>query len=122
MPKLVDHLKVSWLIDNQFQVKLTQVTTTLTANRQPVETLEGLVGATNGAKRVAINGTWAIEPGGPEFDAATAIADGTYHEVQIPMGTKSIVGSGWFEEATLGGGINANTEFGAQFVGSFEIQ
>lgn len=115
---LRDHLKIKILIDTVVQVEVTNVDITLDSGAQKVETLEGLVGKTPGATSIEISGKWAVPTGGLEFDFISAANNGSYHEIQIPVGAKTIVTQGWFQQATLGGGVNANTEAGMQFVGA----
>lgn len=108
------------LVDGVRQVKASEITVNGQSGAQAVETLEGLVGKTPGSKRLEISAKWALPITGMEFDVATATANGTYHEIQIPVGSKTIVSQGWFQEFNLGGSVNANTEVGAQFVGSLD--
>ena len=115
---LRDHLKLKVLINQRTQAEITQVEVTLDSGAQKVETMEGLVGKTPGATSIEISGRWAVPTGGLEFDFLSAANDGTYHEIQIPVGTKTIVTQGWFQQAGISGGVNSNTEANMQFVGA----
>jgi len=114
---LNDHLRLTVLVDGVRQVKLSGVTVNGQSGAQAVETLEGLAGKTAGSGRLEITANWAVPITGFEFDVAEAVAEGTYHELQIPVGSKSIVSQGWFDSFDLGQSTNANTELGAQFIG-----
>lgn len=120
MATLVDHLRLNVLIDGLIQVKLTNATVSLDSGNQPVETLEGLAGKTPGSGRVEINATWVIEPGGPETDVFQHVFDGTIHEIQIPVGAKSLVSRGWFQTSGISQSVNANTEVTATFTGDLK--
>lgn len=114
---LGDGLKLTVLVDGVAQVRISNVRVNGVANNQAIEVLEGLAGKTPGAKRLNISGTWAVMIGGFEFDVATAVATGSYHTIQVPVGTKSIISTGWFEDFDLSGSVNANTEVAANFIG-----
>lgn len=117
MAAFSDHLRLTLLVDGVKQVKVTQVKGSGKGKNQPVETLEGLVGKTPGAKSIEITGSWAVPLNGLEFNVVDAVANGTYHEIQIPVGSKSLIAKGWFEDFDLGQSTNANTEVGATFMG-----
>ena len=117
---LQDHLRLACLIDGVFQVKVSNIEVNGDSGAQAVETLEGLAGKTPGSKKLEISGTWAVPIGGLEFDFFTAAAVGTYHEVQIPVGAKTIISKGWFQTAGIGQGVNASTEAKMTFIGEFE--
>jgi hypothetical protein len=112
-----DHLRLTCLVDGVKQIKVTQVRVSPKGQNQKVETLEGLVGKTPGSKFVEVSANWALPISGLEFDVVGAIADGSYHEVQVPLGSKSFVAKGWFEEGEIGQSTNANTEVSATFIG-----
>ena len=117
---LRDHARLVLLIDGVYQVSCSGIDISLDSGAQRVDTLEGLAGKTPGAKSLEISGTWAVPIGGLEFDFATAMAEGSYHEIQIPVGGKSIVAKGWFQSGKIGQSTNASTEASATFIGEFE--
>lgn len=120
---LRDHLKLSVLIDGKFQAKVTQVDVTFDSGAVRVDTLEGIAGKTPGSKSAEVTGNWAVPIGGLEFDFVSAASNGSYHEIQIPVGAKTFVSQGWFQQAKLGQSTNASTEAGVTFVGEFpELQ
>lgn len=118
--RLEDHLKLGVRIDGTKQVKLSNISVNMQSNAQRVETLEGLAGKTPGSRSLEITATWAVPLGGPEFDIATAASLGTYHDVQIPYGDKTIASRGWFQDAGLSQSTGASTECTATYVGSFD--
>lgn len=112
-----DHLRLALLIDSVFQASCTAIKITLDSGAQEVKTLEGLAGKTQGAKMIEITGSWAVPIGGLEFNFVDSIANSQYHEIQIPVGSKSIIAKGWFQTADLGQSTDANTEASATFKG-----
>lgn len=119
MPALQDHLRLKLLIDGIFQVTPSQIRVHFASNNQVVETLEGLAGKTPGSGRVTITCSGAVPAGGPETDVATNVVKGTYHDLQVPFGPKSYIGTGWFDEADIGQSTNANTEISFTWIGEF---
>lgn len=117
---LQDHLKLAVLIDGVAQVEVSNVSVNGDSGAQAVETLEGLAGKTPGSRKLEITGTWGVPLGGLEFDFISACADGSYHDIQIPVGAKSIISSGWFQTTGLSQSVNANTEAHCSFVGTFD--
>lgn len=114
-----DHQRLRLLIAGQFQLKTSSIRAAWAANNQPVETLEGLAGKTPGSGRVTITVTAVLPTSGPEFDYFSAVVDGTYAEMQIPIGPKSYIGNGWFDDVDLGQSVNANTEINYTWTGEF---
>lgn len=112
-----DHLRLAMLVDGVFQVSCSSVEISFDSGAQPVKTLEGLAGKTQGSKMIEISGNWAVPIGGLEFNFVDAIANGTYHEVQIPIGAKSIIAKGWWQSGKLSQSVDANTEASATFSG-----
>jgi hypothetical protein len=117
---LIDHLELRCLIDGVVQVRLTNLSVNGQSGQQAVETLSGLSGFTGGPKRLEISGTWSVPLGGPEFDVVEATAVGSYHDVQVPYGNKSIVSRGKFTSCGLSRSTGAATECTGTFEGSFE--
>lgn len=115
-----DHLRLAVLVDGVYQLKITNVTINGTSGAQAVETLEGLAGKSPGSGRVEIDATWAVEIGGPEVNVWDFTAEGSYHEVQIPVGSKSVISQGWFDSAGFSQSVNAATEMPAKFIGEFK--
>lgn len=114
---LQDHLKLACLVDGVFQIELSQIEINGESGAQAVETLQGLAGKTEGSGRTEITATWAVPIGGMEFDVHSAQAVGSYHTVQIPLGDKSYIGTGWFQNSSVGQSVNANTEARATWIG-----
>ncbi len=117
---LEDHLRLAVLIDGVFQLKVSSVTVNADSGAQAVETLEGLAGKTPGSHRLEISGTWAVPLGGLEFDFISACAEGSYHNIQIPIGSKSLIADGWFQTAGVSQSTNANTEAQMAFTGELQ--
>lgn len=117
--KLTDGLKLRLLIDGVHQVLISEVSLELDGKNQPLETLEGLAGKTPGAGQATITATGAVLVGGPEFDYNKAVAEGSYHDLQIPYGTKSYIGTGWFDKANLGQSTGKSTEVSFTWIGEF---
>lgn len=120
MGRLEDHIKLQLLLDGVAQVKVTNISVNGTSGAQAVETLQGLAGKTPGSKKLEISGNFAVALQGLEFDFFTACAQGTYHDLQIPIGSKSIISRGWFDTSGISQGVNAATEATATFIGSFD--
>lgn len=116
---LEDHLRLRLLIDGVFQLKTSTIRIHFAANNQVVETLEGLAGKTPGSGRVTITGTVAVPVGGFEMDFVAATVKGSYHDLQVPFGPKSYIGTGWFDESDIGQSTNANTEASFTWIGEF---
>ena len=114
---LQDHLRTTLLVDGVRQVKVSEVSVTFNSGAQRVDTMDGFAGKTPGSGDVEITAKWALPITGMEFDVLTAAADGTYHELQIPVGSKTVVAQGYFEVAGFSGSTNANTEATATFRG-----
>ena len=113
-----DHLALRLYIDGVYQVKVTNVQVNGQSGAQPVETLEGLVGKSPGSKRLELTGNWSVGLGGPEADLWKWVAEGSYHDVQIPIGGgKSIISNGWFDTTGISQATNAATELTATFIG-----
>ncbi len=119
MPALQDHLRLKLLVDGVMQVTPSQIRIQFSSNNQVVETLEGLAGKTPGAGRVTISCTGSVPVSGPEADPATKVVKGTYHDMQVPFGPKSYIGTGWFDECDIGQSTNANTEVSFTWIGEF---
>jgi len=120
MPGLQDHLRLALLVDGVQQIKASDISLKCDGKNQPVETLEGLAGKTGGSGMVTITGTCAIPLGGPEFDFESAVANGTYHTLQVPLGVKSYIGNGWFEDAEVSGSVGKSTEMRFTWMGEFK--
>ncbi len=114
---LSDHMRMAVLIDGVFQTTVQDVQVNGTSGNQIVETLQGLAGKTPGSKMLTITGKWAVPVTGLETGLIAAVANGSYHEIQVPVGEETIVSSGWFDEFTLGGSTGQSTEFSATFKG-----
>lgn len=117
---LKDHLALVGLIDGVYQAKATQWSATFNSGAQRVDTLEGFAGKTPGSGSIEITGNWAVEIGGVEVDIFTYCAEGSYHEIQIPAGTKSIISQGYFDTAGISQSTNASTEATATFIGELQ--
>lgn len=113
---LTDHMTLAVLIDGVVQAKITNVSVNGESGAQEVRTiLEGLAGKTTGSRRLEVSGTWVIPIGGLEFNLVDAAANGTYHEVQIPVGAKSLISQGWFQ----GFGLSQSTDSASEATGTF---
>jgi hypothetical protein len=114
---MTDHLRLVMTIDGIYQAKLSNASVNGESGAQAVRTLEGLAGKTDTGGELEISGTWAVELAGMEFDVFTALADGTYHEIQIVVGDKSIFSKGWWQSAGISQSANASTEATGSFKG-----
>lgn|SRR5688572_22200029 len=117
--KLADGLKLRLLVDGVHQINQSEVSLEVDGKNQPLETLEGLAGKTPGAGMATITGTGIVQVGGPEFDYVKAAVEGSYHDLQIPYGPKSYLGSGWFDKATIGQSTGKGTEINFTWIGEF---
>ena len=117
---LRDHLALKVLIDGVFQVKVTNIQVNGQSGAQAVETLEGLAGKTPGSKRCEITLNWAVGIEGPEVPVFEWVDDGSYHEMQIPTGTTSVISQGWFDTCGISQATNAATEMTATFIGELQ--
>ncbi len=117
-----DYIRLAALIDGQFQAEATNISINGESGAQAVETIaNGLSGKTPGSKSVEFTLTSAVPTGGMEFDFPTAVADGSYHEVQVVYGAKTLVSKGWFQSFSLSQSTNAATETSGSFKGTFEV-
>jgi len=116
---LQDGLRLRLLVDGVHQILQSEVSLESDGQNQPLETLEGLAGKTPGAGRCTITGTGVVPIGGPEFDYLTAVNEGSYHDLQVPYGKKSYLGTGWFDKATLGQSTGKGTEINFTWIGEF---
>lgn len=114
-----DHLRLVLLIDGVAQVKTQSISVNGQSGSQAVETLQGLAGKTPGNRRLEVSFTGAVALNGLEFDAISAGAEGTYHDLQIPVGAKSIISRGWFDTFTVSQSTGASTEVSATFIGDY---
>lgn len=114
-----DHLRVSCLIDNVFQTTLSDLEVNGESGAQAVETLLGLAGKTPGNAKLDMSGTLTVPVTGPETDIAGSVARGSYHEVQIPIGDKTIVSQGWFDSFSLKGSVGSSTTYSFKYTGDF---
>lgn len=120
MPNLQDHLRINCLVDGKRQGELNKLNGKIMSNAQAIETFDGLVGKTPGSGRVTWSGTAAIPASGPEFDYWSACQRGSYHTLQIPMGLKSYIGNGWFDDVEVDQSTNGSAEMSFTWTGSFE--
>jgi hypothetical protein len=118
MAELQDHLRLTCLVDGKRQLELSKIDGKLVTKSQAIETLEGLVGKTPGSGQVTVNLSGAIPASGPEFDYWSAAAKGTYHTIQIPVGSKSYIGNGWFDDSDLTQSVNGPAEISATWIGT----
>lgn len=116
---LSDSLKMTLLVDGVHQITKSQVSLEWDGKNQPIETLEGLAGKTQGSGQVTITGTGYIPLGGPEFDYPAAVVDGSYHTLQVPLGQKSYIGNGYFDNAKVDGSVGKATEISFTWIGQF---
>jgi len=114
-----DHLRVGCLIDSVFQTTLSDLEVNGESGAQSVETLLGLAGKTPGNSKLDISGTLTVPVTGPETDFAGHVARGTYHEIQIPIGDKTIITQGWFESFSFKGSVGSATTYSFKFTGDF---
>jgi hypothetical protein len=116
---LQDGLKLRLLVDGVHQVLMSEISLEIDGQNQPLETLEGLAGRTHGSGRVTISGTGIVPIGGAEFDYVAAVANRSYHDLQVPLGPKSYIDSGWFEKATVSQSTGKATEVNFSWTGGF---
>jgi hypothetical protein len=114
---LFQGLRLHLIIDGIQQITQTEISADFDSNNQPLETLEGLVGFTPGAKRVTITGSQVVPVGGLEFDFVAASDDQGVHSMQIPIGQKSYIGDGVFSKCTVSQSTGKATEVQFTWVG-----
>lgn len=119
MPVMQNGLKLRLLVDGVHQLLQSEIQLQIDGQNQPLEVLEGLVGFTNGSGRVTITGTAIVPRGGPEFDYVTAVAERSFHDLQVPLGQKSYIDNGLFDQATLGASTGKGTEISFTWIGGF---
>lgn len=117
---LTDGLNLVCMIDGLAQADLTQVSANVDNGAIDLETFEGFVGATSGVRKLEVSANWSVKLNGLSFDFLTAIANKSYHDVQIPVGSKSIISRGYFKSGSISRSVNAATEASATFIGTFE--
>lgn len=117
--RLEDHLRLALLIEGVFQIKPSSIKLRFESNNQEVDTLEGLAGKTPGSGKVRISCTAAVPIGGPESDYIGNCVAGTYATMQVPFGTKSYIGNGWYDSVEIGQSVNQSTEISFEWTGQF---
>ena len=115
-----DGLKLKLLVNGVQQVTATEISLEIDGKNQLLETLEGVVGKTPGSGQVTITSTCIVPIGGQEFDYVAAVQQGTYHDLQIPLGTKSYIGNGYFDKASVSQSVGKPTEVNFTWIGAFE--
>lgn len=118
--KFGDGLKLKLLVGGVQQVTTTQLSVKFDGKNQTLETLEGVIGKTPGAGEVTITATGVVPVGGFEFDYTSAVQQGTYHDMQVPFGSKSYIGNGYFNEAEVNQSVGKPTEISFTWLGSFD--
>ncbi len=118
--KFGDGLKLKILVGSVQQVTATEISLEIDGKNQLLETLEGVVGKTPGSGQVTITATCIIPIGGQEFDYVAAVKDGSYHDIQIPLGAKSYIGNGYFDKATVSQSVGKPSEVNFTWIGAFE--
>ncbi len=119
MPVMQQGQKLRLLVDGVHQLLQSDIQLQVDGQNQPLEVIEGLVGFTHGPGRVTITGTGVVPRGGPEFDYVDAAARRSFHDLQVPYGTKSYIGNGLFDQATLGASTGKGTEISFTWIGEF---
>lgn len=107
------------LINGVSQVLLQDLRASVDGKKVPIETMQGLVGFTPGAKEMKISFKAAAMVSGLEFDPFTAIDSANTYEIQIPIGPKTLTTQGEFMTAEIGQSTNASTELSFEFHGTF---
>jgi hypothetical protein len=116
---LTDYLRLTVLLDGVMQTEVSDIKVNGKSGAQAVELLRGLAGKTPGARQLEFSGTWAIPISGPEFDVVGFTADGSYHDLQIPLGPKTLISSGWFQDCEIGQSTGSHTQVSGTFMGEF---
>lgn len=116
----INGLRLRLLIDGVQQVTQSDISLEIDGQNQPLETLEGLAGKTPGSGKVTITGTQIVPIGGLEFDFVKVAQDGSFHDMQIPIGGKSYIGNGWFDKATISQSTGKGTECQFTWIGEFK--
>lgn len=116
-----DFSNLSVVVDGDYLAKVTGVQKRTESGQLAVDLLnEGLGGFTPGSGRVRITISYSVPIGGAEFDFATAVAEGEYHTVQVPVGSKTYVGLGKFIDDDLGQSTNSSTEGSVSWEGELK--
>lgn len=119
---LQDFANLSCVVDADYQSKLTSISMRHEGGQQPVDLLnEGLGGFSPGSGRVQISLSYSVPIGGAEFDFATAVAEGTYHTIQVTVGGKTYVGQGKFIDNDLNQTVNSATEGSVSWLGEINV-
>jgi hypothetical protein len=116
---LSDGLKMTLLVNGVHQITESEVSLEIDGKNQPIETLEGFAGKTQGAGVVTVTGTGYIPVSGPEFDYFTEVFNGGYHTLQVPLGPKSYIGNGYFDNCKIMGSVGKATEISFTWLGEF---
>jgi hypothetical protein len=116
---LQDGLKLRLLVDGVHQVLVNQISLEIDGKNQPLETLEGLAGKTPGAGMATITASAVVPIGGPEEDFFENVVLGSYHDLQVPYGKKSYLGTGWFDKSAIEQSTGKGTEINFTWMGEF---
>ncbi len=117
---LTNGLNLTCMIDGVAQATLTNVNVSADNGAIDLDTFEGFSGATPGIKKLEVSATWAVKLNGLEFSFFDAIADLSFHDVQIPIGSKSLISRGYFKTGSITRSVSSATEASCTFVGKFE--
>lgn len=113
------HLVLAVTINGVMQVKLQNVSINFDSKKVAVDTMRGFAGFTPGPKSISITFDSAVSQSGPEFDPIEAAEGSDTYEVQIPIGTKTIVSQGEFMSGSLSGGVGESTKLSFEFQGTY---
>lgn len=117
---LQNFLSLKVLVNGTYQLKVSSISVDGQSNAAAVETLEGLLGKTDGASSVSVSLSAAVPTSGQEFNFWDTMADGEYLTVQIPVGDRSILVDGWVVSVSLSQSVSASTELQVTVQGKLE--
>ena len=118
--RLEQTTKIFLFVDGDKIGRLQDLELTSDSGKVRVNDIEtGFAGFSVGAGAVTVTGKCYVPLGGLEqFDfVSAATQSGGTHEVQVPVGAKSYIGEGYFEQAKITGATDTATEVSFTFIG-----
>lgn len=114
---LQDHARLPVFFNSQYLTEVTSIRVQTESGQQPVETLEGLVGFTEGCGKVTITLKVAVPIGGTEAPFQQICANGGYCTMQIGVGSVSYEGTGKILESDVGQDVNSAADCNISWLG-----
>lgn len=107
---LQDHARLTIFVNGSRLVTPNSININWDSGQQTVITLEGLSGFTPTGGTCTVEVSQAVPIGGLEMDFTEHIENGSYIELQVPIGAKSYIGNGKILNGGASQSAQASTE------------